>query len=219
MRMVHIADGSPGLQVWGLPAPWPTTPVQGHVHGSAWGCTDPPVVLGVMRVRNGSARAIVSLLPPCQALGAGRALPGLGRQRWHTGLLLGMWFLLILTPYSPTTWVCGAGGPASCPAAPEHLGFIPMCICTRSQRVRCRGHCAGCAVPRQWEWGMAPGAGEGLGYGELGFESVEGRRLMERCFPRRKSKFGSTNPDCKLAERARQENQQHQAARRRLSRG
>lgn len=47
----------------------------------------------------------------------------------------------------------GAGGPALCPAAPERLGFILMCICTRSQ---CEWHWdphAGHAVPSQQEWG------------------------------------------------------------------
>lgn len=52
--------------------------------------------------------------------------------------------------------------------------------------------------------------------GKLGFESVGQCLLVGRFFPQKKSKFGSTGPDSKLAERGRQENRQDWAARSQL---
>lgn len=178
---ICIAGGSPGPQIWGHPAPWPTAPVQGHsgsaqghVHGSVWGHVhgsvqghttrqpDPPVILGVIRARSGSARASVSFCLPAKPWEQDAALPGLGRR---VGMLLGMWFLFILTLYGPTVWVCGTGGPASCPAVPERLGFILMCICTHSQRAQHWDHHAGCAVPSWRAWGWLLGSAKVWGIG------------------------------------------------------
>lgn len=183
---------------------------------------DPLVILGVTRVWNSSTRAIVSFLPPCQAPGAGRAHPGLGRQQWHMGL-------------QGCSWACGSysSSPRTAPQ-PGFVGqevrphaqlrpsiwgsspcvFVPVPSVCGVGVTLCRLCCAKAAG-----MGTALGAGEGLGRGELGFESVEQCCLVGRCFPQRKSKFGSTGPDCKLAERERQENQQHWAARTQLSRG
>lgn len=94
-----------------------------------------------------------------------------------------------------------------------HVYLYPFPACAVSGSL-CQLCCAKAAG-----MGTALGAGEGLGHGELGFESVEQCCLVGRCFPQRKSKFGSTGPDCKLAERERQENQQHWAARTQLSWG
>lgn len=97
-------------------------------------------------------------LPPCTMLSrwAGKAAVA------HVAVEM---LLFLLTLYSPTAWVCGVGGLASCPTAPEHLGFI----CTGSQCARHWDPSTGYAVPTQ----MAVGVGEGLGRGGLGFESVE----------------------------------------------
>lgn len=149
--------GPQDCRAGGVAAPWATR--------TAWRedarQPDPPVILGVMRTWSGSALASVSLLPPSpppppspgsgvHPLGAGEATVA----RMAVGMLLGTWLRFIVTLSSPTAWVCGAGGPASCPAAPEHLGVIPMDICTHSQRAQ---HWD----PRAGRAGQASGRGDG----------------------------------------------------------